>query len=232
MLGTTLQTSGLYGEIIIVDDDALVRETMSAVFERAGYGVKTFCDGTSFIASPRERIPSCVLLDICMPGPSGLDVLKQLDASNYAAPILILSGRGDIPSAVEAIKNGASGFIEKHLDFDLIVEKVGETIDAWARRQRRQADTSDIRWRHFPGRLLLTRREVEVLALIVAGASNKASAIILKISPRTIEIHRAHIMKKLGTKNTAGLVRLVLGGSDGGVERAGSRIEHHQIARI
>jgi FixJ family two-component response regulator len=231
MLRATLQTSAHNGEIFIVDDDALVRETMSIVFERAGYLVTTFCDGMSLVATARERIPSCVLMDICMPGPSGLDVLKQLDAPNYPAPVFILSGRGDIPSAVQAIKNGACGFIEKHLDFGLIVAKVGETIDAWTNRQQKD-DTSDIRWRNFPGRLRLTRREVEVLALIVAGGSNKASAINLKISPRTIEIHRAHIMRKLGAKNVADLVRIVLGGNDGAAERAGSRIEHDRTVRI
>src|ERR1700727_3133988 len=110
------QNGGLSNEIFIVDDDALVRETMSVVFSRAGYQVTTFSDGASFIAAARVRIPACVLMDICMPGPSGLDVLKQLDAANYPAPIFIVSGRGDIPVAVEAIRNGACDFIEKHMD--------------------------------------------------------------------------------------------------------------------
>jgi two-component system, LuxR family, response regulator FixJ len=231
MLQITPPPGELNGQIFIVDDDALVRETMSIVFERAGYGVMTFCDGMSFVATARERIPSCVFMDICMPGISGLDVLKQLDAPNYPAPIFIVSGRGDIPTAVEAIKNGAYGFIEKHIDFDLIVESAGKTIDAWARRQQKE-DTSDIRWRYFPGRLHLTRREVEVLAQIVAGESNKVSAINLNISPRTIEIHRGHIMKKLGAKNAADLVRIVLKGNGGAVQTARSRVEHDRVVRI
>jgi FixJ family two-component response regulator len=228
---TTRQPGALYGEIFVVDDDSLVRETMSIVFERAGYRVTTFCDGMSFVAAARERIPSCVLMDICMPGMSGLDVLRRLDAPNYPAPIIIVSGRGDVPRAVEAIKNGASGFIEKHMDFDLIVAKAGKTIDAWVCRPQK-IDTSDIRWRQFPGRLHLTRREVEVLAQIVAGESNKSAAMNLKISSRTIEIHRAHIMKKIGAKNVADLFRIVLNGNDRAAQRAGPPIERDRIMRI
>ena len=145
-----------------------------------------------------------------MPGPSGLDILKQLDAANYPAPIFIFSGRGDIPVAVEAIKNGACDFIEKHTDVRSLVERVGKTIDAWARRQHKD-DTSEIRWRRFPGRIRLTRREIDVLAQITEGAPNKVAAKNLGISPRTIEIHRKHIMKKLGASNVVHLVRIVMG---------------------
>jgi FixJ family two-component response regulator len=204
------QNGGLSSEIFIVDDDALVRETMSIVFSRAGYQVMTFCDGASFIAAARVRIPACVLMDICMPGPSGLDILKQLDATNYPAPIFIFSGRGDIPVAVEAIRNGACDFVEKHMDVRSLVERVGKAIDAWAHRQQK-GDLPEIRWRRFPGRVHLTRREIDVLAQITGGARNKVAAKNLGISPRTIEIHRKHIMKKLGATNVVDLVRIVMG---------------------
>jgi two-component system, LuxR family, response regulator FixJ len=203
------QNSGLSSEIFIVDDDAIVRESLSIEFIRAGYRVTTFREGTSFAAAAWIRIPACVLMDMCMPGPSGLDILKQLDAANYPAPICIVSGRGDIPVAVEAIKNGAFDFIEKQMDAASIVERVGKTIDAWIRRQQKD-ETSEIRWQHFPGRDCLTRREIEVLGQIASGATNKAAAKALGISPRTIEIHRCHIMKKLGAKNVVELVRIVL----------------------
>jgi FixJ family two-component response regulator len=94
-------------EIFIVDDDPLVRDALSTLFAHAGYRAVSFVDGPSFVAAARERIPACVILDIYMPGRSGLDILKDIDAPNYPAPIFIASGRGDIPSAVEAIKNGA-----------------------------------------------------------------------------------------------------------------------------
>jgi FixJ family two-component response regulator len=204
------QKGYLSSEVFIVDDDALVRETMSIVFSQAGYQVMTFCEGASFVAAARVRVPACVLMDICMPGPSGLDVLKQLDAKNYPAPIFIFSGRGDIQVAVEAIKNGACDFIEKHADARSIVERVGKTIEAWAHRQHKN-DNAEIRWRRFPGRVRLTRREIDVLAQITGGAPNKLAAKNLGISPRTIEIHRKHIMKKLGATNVVHLVRIVMG---------------------
>jgi FixJ family two-component response regulator len=204
------QNSSISSEIFIVDDDALVRETMSVAFRQAGYQVITFCEGASLVAAARVRIPACVLMDMCMPGPSGLDVLKQLDAANYPAPIFIFSGRGDISVAVEAIKNGACDFIEKQLDVSSVVERVGKTIDAWAHREQKD-EISEIRWRRFPGRAHLTRREIDVLAQITAGAPNKVAAKNLGISPRTIEIHRKHIMKKLGATNVVHLVRIVMG---------------------
>jgi two-component system, LuxR family, response regulator FixJ len=215
------QNSGLNSEIFIVDDDAIARESLSIEFIQAGYRVMTFSEGTSFVAAARERIPACVLMDICMPGPSGLELLKQLDAPNYPAPICIVSGRGDIPIAIEAIKNGACDFIEKQIDAGSIVKRVGKAIDAWTRRQPKD-QTSEIRWQQFPGRDCLTRREIEVLAQITAGATNKAAAKTLGISPRTIEAHRWHIMKKLGAKNVVDLVRLALSGNGSARKYAGS----------
>jgi FixJ family two-component response regulator len=216
-----LQNGGLNGEIFIVDDDANVRESMSIVFNQAGYQVMTFTEGTACVAIARVRIPTCILIDLCMPGVSGLDILKQLDAANYPAPIFIVSGQGDIPVAVEAIRNGACDFIEKRMDPSLIVKRVVEMIDAWERRQQTY-ETSEIRWRPFPGRDRLTRREIQVLEQIAAGATNKAAARILGISPRTLECHRWHIMKKLGAKNAVELVRKVLGTDGGAWQHAGS----------
>ena len=100
-------------EIFIADDEECVRDSLSSLFTLAGYQVTTFQDGAALVLTARVRMPVCILLDICMPGQSGLDILRQLDAANYPAPIFIISGRGDIASAVQAIKNGAYDFIEK-----------------------------------------------------------------------------------------------------------------------
>ncbi len=195
-------------EVFIVDDDPRVRDLLSEVFDQAGYRPISFVDGASFVMVARERIPACVILDIYMPGRSGLEILKDLDAPNYPAPIFIASGRGDIPSAVEAIKNGAFDFIEKRLDATTLVARVDDAVKA--RSQLRAGNGSDGPAAAFPGSELLTRREHEVLALITASATNKEAAQTLGISQRTVEIHRAHIMHKLGAKNSVDLARKVM----------------------
>jgi two-component system response regulator FixJ len=196
-------------EIFVVDDDPVVRDVLSEVFAHAGYRAISFVDGASFVAAARERIPACVILDIYMPGRSGLDILRDLDASNYPAPIFVASGRGDIPSAVEAIKNGAFDFIEKRLDAESLVKRVSDAIAARS-QQRRDQHGADTLPESFPGSDLLTPREREVLALIVASATNREAATSLGISQRTVEIHRAHIMHKLGAKNSVDLARKVI----------------------
>ncbi len=196
------------GEIHIVDDDPAVRDALSVVFTLEGYHVTGFADGNSFLAVARNRPPTCILLDVHMPGRSGLDILKELNAKNYPVPIFIISGQGDIPMAVDAIKNGALDFIEKPFDANTVVTRVREAIAASARREA-EAGSVDM-LSQFPGCDLLTPREREVLGLIAAGASNKEAGRQLGISPRTIEVHRARIMEKLGAKNAADLVRIVL----------------------
>jgi FixJ family two-component response regulator len=154
----------------------------------------------------RVRPPGCVLLDVHMPGSSGLDVLKELNARNFSAPVLIISGKGDIPMAVDAIRHGALDFIEKPFDALAVVARVRAAIDAWERR----AENGGTLVREFPGHDLLTPREHEVLQRIAQGASNKEAGRELGISPRTVEVHRARIMEKLGAKNAADLMRIVL----------------------
>lgn len=107
-------------KICIVEDDRDVCDALSSVFRSAGYSTEVFTDGRSFIRSARHETPACVLLDICMPGPSGLDILKRLDARTYPAPILIVSGLGDVLSVVQAMRCGAFDYIEKRLDCDAI----------------------------------------------------------------------------------------------------------------
>ena len=136
-----------------------------------------------------------------------MDLLTELDAKHYRAPIVMLSGRSDIPSVVQAIRNGAFDFIDKQLNSDAIVSRVRSSVDLWSRdRQFGGAGTAS---RSFPGFELLTRREREVLFQITAAASNKETARVLGISQRTVEVHRDHIMKKLSAKNSVDLVRIV-----------------------
>jgi two-component system, LuxR family, response regulator FixJ len=196
------------GEIFIVDDDPLVRDALSVVFTLAGYKVRAFADGASFVAAARAEVPACIILDVHMPGRSGLDILKALNAEHYPTPIFIISGQGDIPMAVEAIRSGALDFIEKPFNGETVVTRVREAIEA--RTRRTEAGGLEALAAQFPGRDLLTPREREVLGKIAEGASNKEAGRLLGISPRTIEVHRARIMEKLGAKNAADLVRIVL----------------------
>ncbi|MFZ1885453.1 MAG: response regulator [Rhodoplanes sp.] len=203
-----VQNASASGEIHIVDDDAAVRDALAVVLTLEGYHVSGFADGHSFLAAARNRPPACIILDVHMPGRSGLDILKELNAKNYPAPIFIISGQGDIPMAVESIKNGAFDFIEKPFDAETVVNRVREAIEATARQQSRAGLGDQLA--QFPGSDQLTSREREVLNLIAGGASNKEAGRQLGISPRTIEVHRARIMEKLGAKNAADLVRIVL----------------------
>ena len=191
--------------IYIVDDDPAVRDALSVVFSLEGFVVETFSDGDTFVQSASKTQPACVVLDVHMPGRSGIDILKSLNAENYPAPIFIISGQGDIPMAVEAIRNGAFDFIEKPFTADKVVERINQGIEAVRRTSSNEVPMD------FSGAELLTRRESEVLKEITDGSSNKEVGRKLGISPRTVEVHRARIMEKLGARNAADLVRIVLG---------------------
>jgi two-component system, LuxR family, response regulator FixJ len=160
------------GEIFIVDDDPAVRDALSIAFSLRGYRASGFADRNLFRATARARLPACIVLDVQMPGRSGLDLLRELNAQNYGAPIFIISDHGHISIAVDAIKNGALDFIEKPFDADAVVARVHDAIDAWARRgvmaQPNRSLSAD-----FSGRERLSPRELEVLALIASGASKK-----------------------------------------------------------
>jgi FixJ family two-component response regulator len=197
------------GQIFIVDDDPAIRQVLSMIFSEAGFQATCFAEGASFLATARAVTPACIILDINIPGQSGLDILKQLNAEDYPAPIFVISGHGDIPMAVDAIRHGALDFIEKPFRGEAVVARVCESIEIWTRR--RQSDIASVGPSiAFPSREPLTARECDVLTLIVGGASSKEAGRQLGISPRTIEFHRARIIEKVGAKNTADLIRIVM----------------------
>jgi len=197
---------GAMSEIIIVDDDPSVRAALSIVLNGEGFEVTSFEAGYAFLTAARSRTPGCVLIDLHLPDASGLELLKTLDAHRYPAPIFVISGRGDIPTAVDAIRHGALDFIEKPFDAAAVATRVREAILAW----RNAGQTHSVLARDFPGHERLTARERDVLERIARGASNKEAGRELAISPRTVEVHRARIMEKLGAKNAADLMRIVL----------------------
>jgi len=195
------------GEIFIVDDDASVRAALATILGAEGYSITGFGDGESFLAAARSRVPECALIDVFLPGCSGIELLRTIDAPRYPAPVLVISGFGDISTAVEAIRNGALDFIEKPFEPAGVVARVRDAMRAFARLDAQ----GDLLAENFPGNERLTAREREVLRRIAQGASNKEAGRELGISPRTIEVHRARIMEKLCAKNAADLMRIVLG---------------------
>lgn len=201
-------TSQPSGEIFVADDDPSVRDVLSLIFTVQGYHVTSFSEGASLLSAARARVPTCILLDVEMPGRSGLDILKELNAQDYPAPILIISGKSNTSLVVDAIRSGALDFIEKPFDPETVTGRVREAVEASARNNGTRT-ASDILTLQFRGRDLLTRRECEVLARVAAGASNKEAGRHLGISSRTVEVHRARIMEKLGARNAADLVRMV-----------------------
>jgi two-component system response regulator FixJ len=208
MVSEVLPTSDLF----IVDDDTLMRDALSLVFTLGGYRVTGFADARAFLVAARRRTPACVFLDLHLPDKSGVEVLKEINAHSYPAPIFIVTGDDDVRWAVEAVKNGAFDYLVKPLDARSIVMRVGGAIAAFGKRNGYGGKGS---LADFPGQSLLTPREREVLTKIAEGASNKEVGRRLGISPRTVEVHRARIMEKIGARNAADLVRIALSGGHG-----------------
>jgi two-component system, LuxR family, response regulator FixJ len=206
-------------EIFIVDDDPLVDTALAMALNSEGFNVVNFVEGESFLNVARLRAPDCIIIDTYLPGSSGMDVLKRLDAPHYPAPVLMTSRRHDIPTAVEAMRSGAQDFIEKPFDPAAVAIRIRDIIDTWRQEHHKEGLLAH----GFPGQDLLTAREREVLESIANGASNKEAGRALGISQRTVEVHRARIMDKLAAKNAADLMRIVL--------RAGPAARAIQIKR-
>jgi len=199
---TVMHGSSAVPTIVAVDDDLAVHEALVARLEPAGLRVHAFASGVEFVRVAGHIRADCVLLSLSLPHLSGWDVLKAIGGKHYPAPV-ILTGSGSIPTAVAAIKAGAYDFIEKPFDLDAVVVRLQELV-----RSRSQAP--GVRELNFPGKEELTSRELDVLEQVMSGRSNKEAGRILGISPRTVEVHRGRVMAKLGARNTASLMRIVL----------------------
>jgi FixJ family two-component response regulator len=198
------------GEVFVMDEDVAMRETLSIALQEEGYDVVCFADGTALLAVARERTPSCMFIEVRNPDQAGLELLKKLRAENYPAPVFIISGHGDIPMAVAAIRHGALDFIEKPFRSGDVVARLKAAMGELSRWQQAETRSKSVALQ-FPGCEPLTRREQQVLERLAAGVSNKEAARQLGLSARTVEGHRANIMKKVGVKNAAQLFRRVLG---------------------
>jgi FixJ family two-component response regulator len=190
--------------VYVVDDNAALRDSLSQLLHAADLTAECYADGPGFLAAYTEDRAGCLLLDMSMPGMTGLEVQQELKTRGLDIPIIFLTGHGDIPMAVKATRAGAIDFLEKPFQPDRLLERVEYCLglDRTRRQGREQAES--IRERHA----LLSPREREIIALIAKGLTNKLIARELDISPRTIEVHRTHIMHKMGANNLAELVRL------------------------
>jgi FixJ family two-component response regulator len=190
--------------VFVVDDDASVREAIKSLIKSVGLRVETFETAQQFLQSKRLEAPGCVVLDVRLPGLSGLDLQRELAAHEINLPIIFITGYGDIPMSVSAMKAGALEFLTKPFrDQDLLdaIQKALER-DRAARRQR--SETTELRERFGA----LTAREREVMGLVVAGLLNKQIAGELGTSEVTVKIHRSQVMKKMGAGSLAELVRM------------------------
>ena len=192
--------------IFVVDDDEAVRDSLGALLESAGFEVETFSSGADFLDRLDPKRGGCIVLDVRMPGLSGLEIQEKLTEKRITLPVIIITGHGDVPIAVQAIKAGAIDFIEKPFGDDVILESVGRALERGRRNKRDASSAVEIEARMAR----LTPREREVLGQLVIGNPNKIIAYELGISPRTVEIHRARVIEKMEARSLSHLVRLAI----------------------
>jgi two-component system response regulator FixJ len=195
------------GTVHVIDDDEAMRHSLAFLFKSAKVPVETYAGADAFLARLAQLGPGgCVVTDVRMPGMSGIDLLKRLRELKVAIPVIVITGHGDVPLAVEAMKHGASDFLEKPFDDDLLLGAVRSALSQQASDQERQALQAVVRQRMES----LSTRERQVLEGLVAGHPNKTIAYDLGISPRTIEIYRANVMTKMEAASLSELVRMAL----------------------
>lgn len=198
-------------KVYIVDDDEAIRDSLRWLLEAKGYAVETYASAEQFLAAYRWDQPGCLVLDVRMPGMNGLELYEKLTALNYCLPVVFVTGHGDVPMAVTAIKKGAVDFIEKPFNDQELVDIIQRCL-ALDNLCRNRAHKSAV---ISASLTQLTPREHEVMDLVVAGRHNKIIADSLGISIKTVEAHRAKVMEKMGAKSVADLVQMALFNAQG-----------------
>ncbi|WP_299625062.1 response regulator transcription factor [Pelagibius sp.] len=192
--------------VLVVDDDEGVLDSLRMTLETAGFAVQTYGSGTALLDGGGAPSGDCLLLDLNLPDLNGLEVQARLKDGRHDLPVIMITGKGDVRSAVSAMQLGAVDFIQKPLSGDTVLESVERAL----LRGKKTSSTARAERPLPSGFARLTSREREVLEQLVAGQSNKSIAFDLGISPRTVEIHRARVMEKLQARNLAHLVRIAL----------------------
>lgn len=190
--------------VFVVDDDASVREALSGLVRSAGLAVQTFASAQEFLASPAATTPSCLVLDLRLPGLSGLDLQQRMAKAERDMPIIFVTGHGDIPSSVRAMKAGAVEFLTKPFSDRVLLDAIHQALERDRVARSHHAELAELRQRYEA----LTPREREVMARVIAGRLNKQVAAELGTSVITIKVHRGQIMHKMQAASLADLVRM------------------------
>ena len=202
----------------LVDDDEAIRRSVSFMLRTSGYLVKTYSSGVEFLGGAKNAVTGCILLDVRMPEMDGLEVQQALKDRGVLMPVIVMTGHGDVSLAVQAMTAGAVDFIEKPFEKTVLLSAIEEGFARIEQAGRRHARADEARVRLEP----LTRREHDVLQGLVRGHPNKTIAYDLGISPRTVEIHRANLMGKLGVPSLSEALRIAFAAGLGDDEEAGS----------
>jgi FixJ family two-component response regulator len=210
MSGVAAKDSKRKPVVYIVDDDDGMRRAVSLLITTVGYAPIAFARAGEFLAKYDPAQPGCLVLDVRMPEMSGLEVQQQLNRTGAMLPVILISGHGDIPMAVQAMKDGAFDFLQKPFRDQELIDRINSALKLDAENRQSVDRKADLKGRSES----LTPREREVMALVVDGKANKVIAIDLGLSERTVEIHRANVMEKMGARSVAHLVKmhLMLGG--------------------
>lgn len=192
--------------VFVVDDDDAVRESLAFLIKSIGLKVENFASAQDFLKSYNPARAGCLVLDIRMPGMSGLELQDKLNQMNSMLPIIFITGHGDVPMAVKAIKAGAADFVQKPFRDQELIDRIREVLEVDASARVEKLQKAEILKRIAS----LTEREREVMEQVVDGKANKVVAIDLNVSQRTVEIHRANVMDKMKARSLAQLVRLVM----------------------
>lgn len=196
--------SGETGAVFIVDDDASVRTGLERLLRAAGHDAETFSSAREYLEREAFEGIGCLLLDVAMPGMSGLELQSMLFAHENAMPVVFLTGHGDIPASVQAMKLGAEDFLTKPVDEDTLLSAISAALDRHRQLVAERRHMDSLRHRFAT----LSPRELEVMHLVVSGLMNKQVAAQLGISEKTVKVHRARVMEKTGSHSLAELVRL------------------------
>jgi two-component system, LuxR family, response regulator FixJ len=192
--------------IFVVDDDEGVRNSLRFLLKSVGLATRAFASADEFLSAYRPDQPGCLVLDVRMPGMSGLELQQQLNLRGAVVPVIFITGHGDVPMAVEAMQQGAFDFLQKPFRDQELIDRIQRALEGDAKSRAALAEHDKIRARLDS----LTEREREVLGLLTSGKQNKTMAAELGLSQRTVEIHRARIMEKTGAGSLAQLVRMVM----------------------